>query len=102
MNETMFGEFESKLRSNTRTFVLEEIPDYKPLKSKGMLDPQIFKGGNSLRAIRSDEDQLWHLKYEKGSVPGELNQRFTKFEKAKEFVERYFNLRGYKVKDIVE
>ena len=92
----------NRLRSNDRKFVLEEIPNFKPLKTLGMLDPQIFKGGNALHAVRSDEDQLWHIKYEHGTVPGELNQRFTKFTTAKAFVEAYFNKRGFRIKEVIE
>lgn len=101
VNMAEFGN--SKLRSNDRKFVLEEIPNYKPLKSIGMLDPQVFKGGNALHAMWSDADQLWYLKYEKGgAVPGELNQKFTKFSILKDFVESYFNKRGFKIKEVIE
>lgn len=98
----MHLDFDNKLRANDRVFVLEEIPNYKPLKTTGMLDPKIFKGGNALHAVKSDEDQLWFLKYEKGYVPGELQQRFTKFSVLKDFVENYFLKRGFRIKEVIE
>lgn len=96
-------EFENnKLRSNDRKFVLEEIPNYKPLKTMGILDPQLFKGGNTLHAIWDEAYMLWYLKYEKGAIPGALAQKFTKFSLLKDFVENYFNRRGFKIKEVID
>lgn len=95
-------EFSSKVRSNDRKFVLEQIPNYKPLKTMGLLDPQIFKGGNAMHAYWRDEDQLWALKYEHGTLPGELHQKFTKFSALKDFVEVFFNKRGYTIKEVID
>jgi hypothetical protein len=94
----MHLDFDNK-RSDDRVFILEEIKNYKPMKTKGLLDPQIFKGGNALHAVRGD-DQLWFLRYENGKIPASLDQRFTKFSVCKDFVERYFSARGFTVKEV--
>lgn len=94
----MHYEYDNK-RSDDRVFVLEEIPNYKPMKTKGLLDQQLFRGGNALHALRGD-DQIWRLRYENGGLPESLKQGFTKFSICKDFVERYFNARGFAIKEV--
>lgn len=82
-----------------RVFKLETIDSKAPASSTGLLDKRLFTGDNKLHAL-VDEDCLWIVRYEQGSVPKELRRKFTTFGRLLEYVEEYFTKRNVKITEI--
>lgn len=93
-----------KTSSPDRILFLEPI-DGKPLDTRGIVDPRLFKtgeDGNKLHAIMDTETCLWSFRYEKGIVPPALKGTFTGFRALKKHADEYFlqrNIRITEVKD---
>jgi hypothetical protein len=102
---TMFHQHENVVEEKNHAPVRELI--LKPMegmtvKGNNMVDPGVWKGTNSLRAIQ-DETSLWGFKFDKGILPDPLKQRFTSLPKAIAFAKQYFakrNLELTEVKDV--
>ena len=94
----------TKMRGNERAFVLELIDDKAPISSTGLVDKRLFTGDNKIRAIRDEgSTNLWYFKYDKGDLPGVLKGvQFTKFDQAQKFLEKYFNTRNIKIKEVID
>lgn len=92
---------ETKMHSDDRVIELTPVDGKKPLSGTGITDARLFTGENKLHAVR-DETGLWSLKYEQGSIPEVLKQRFTNFNALKDFAERYYKRRNILVKEIVD
>lgn len=87
--------------SPNRILILEPI-DGKPLDSKGIIDPRLFKSGedgNKLHAVMDSETCLWTFKYEKGIVPPALKGSFTGFRALMKHAVEYFKQRNITVKE---
>src|ERR1044072_5349874 len=91
----------AKMRNSKRIFVLEAI-DGKQTNTSGTVDKRLFTGENNLNAIMDEQTCLWSLRYDAGIVPEPLQQKFTSFKKAKDFVEGYFKRRNVRIKDIID
>jgi len=93
---------ETKNHAPMRELVLKP-GEGKPIPgTMNMIDPGVWKGTNSLKAIQ-DETSLWGFKYDKGLLPEPLKQRFTSITKALSFAKEYFakrNIDVVEVKDI--
>lgn len=91
------------MHSDDRILELKVIDGTKPLNVIGMVDPRLFRsGGNRLHAMREPQTSLWRLVYEQGSLPPQLRQKFTSFNKLMAHVRHYYgkrNLEVYKVTD---
>ncbi len=88
---------ELKHRSNDRVLVLERIEGENTVSSTGLIDNRLYKGGNRLHAVLDDRTTLWELKYEQGTLPPALQQRWTSFKSLVSFATRYFGSRGLKL-----
>lgn len=88
---------ENKNHAPVRELVLKPR-DGKPTATTGLVDPRLFKGTNTLRAIM-DETGLWTCKYDHGIVPDPLKQKFTSVSKLVTFAKDYFDKRNI---DLVE
>lgn len=86
--------------TSDRVFTLELIDSKAPVSSTGLLDHRLFKGENKLHAIMDSQTCLWSLKYEQGSIPPSLRQRFTSFSRLKKVAEDYFATRNVKITEI--
>lgn len=87
--------------SPDRILILTPI-DGKPLDSKGIIDPRLFKSGedgNKLHAVMDTESCLWTFKYEKGIVPPALKGSFTGFRALMKHATEYFKQRNILVKE---
>ncbi len=92
----------SKERSSDRILVLQTMEGEKPLSSMGIIDPRLFNGENKLHAVRDARNSLWSLKYEMGSVPEILKQRFVSFPSLMQHTTKYFNRRNIQIVDIID
>lgn len=88
--------FAEKHRSDDRTLVLEQIPGKGTVNSQGLVDSRLFKGGNTLHAIKTNNN-MWALKYAAGGLPEPLKQTFTNFDTLFNFTSNYFEKRGLKI-----
>lgn len=94
----------TKMRGNDRAFALELIDDKAPISSTGLVDKRLFTGDNKIHAVRDETStNLWYFRYDKGEVPGALKDaKFTKFDQAQKYLEKYFNTRNIKIKEIID
>lgn len=85
-----------KMHSAQRLIKLEPIDEKKAAKS--LIDPKLYKGGNTIRMIKDKSNGIWYFKYEHGGLPPALkDQRFTRYDDALKFVSAYFEKSGFKV-----
>jgi len=88
-------------RGNDRILKLKVIDGEKPISSLGLVDPRLFTGENKLHALLEDNSSLWHLKYDSGTLPAPLRQRFTGYSKLVTFVRDYFARRNVEVEEVI-
>lgn len=82
-----------------RILVLK-IQEGKTVKDvTGNVDPDLFKGGNRLHAIKDPETCMWYFKYDRGGLPETLKCKFTGFSTALRYAQNYYKKRNL---DIVE
>jgi hypothetical protein len=93
---------ELKMRKDTRTLVLQQIPGQKTLSSTGLADPRLFTGENKLLAIRDMQTSLWGFKYLMGGLPEPLKQQFTSFHKLYAHGRDYFKKRGIEIVEVLD
>lgn len=90
--------FEKKIE---RKLVLRPMEGEKAKTTGGMLDARLFKGENSLKAVRDNDSNLWYFKYEIGGIPEQLKGHFTSFAKAHEVAETYFRTRNVQIVEVI-
>ncbi len=90
-----------KLRKDDRILVLEPKEGLKIKDVAGKVDSRLFNGENKLHAIRG-RTNLWSLKYDHGSVPGPLQQKFTTFPILLDFVKKYMERRNIIVTEVID
>lgn len=101
-DQTYADKFTERNRTNDRVIVLKQKEGEKALNSIGMVDKRLFTGDNKLHAILNPETSLWSLRFEKGLLPGGLDQRFTSFSKALVAVREYYAKRNIEVSNVIE
>lgn len=89
-----------KLRSNRRVLVLKVKEGEKAKATTGGVDPRLFSGEDNLIAEMDERTSLWSIRYIKGILPQPLRQKFTTFNKAKEFAEDYYGRRGLQIVEV--
>lgn len=101
----MFG-FEdrakTKMHSDNRILVLKQIEGKKTLSTGGLVDQRLFKGGNSVHAIRNPFNSLWSIRYASGVLPDPLRQQFTSFNNLMKAASEYFGKRGLEIVDTID
>lgn len=90
---------ENKNRSDDRILVLAPIEGQKPRGNNGIVDPRLFQGEDNLHAVLGP-DNLWSMKYSKGTLPEPLRQRFTTFQRLLDYAEGYFKRRGVRIVEV--
>lgn len=91
---------EAKMHADDRIITLKVKEGEKATTSSGLVDPRLFKGGNTLHALRSPENSMWFLKYDSGALPPPLKQHFTSLSKLMEFTRGYFSKRNIEIVEI--
>lgn len=88
-----------------RVLVLKPMEGKDAKSSGGIIDPNLFKDGetsNRLHAVMDGETCLWTLKYERGALPPVLrDQTFTSFKNAKKYAEEYFKQRNVAITEVI-
>jgi len=93
----------AKNASTDRILVLTKLdPDKNTLSGTGLIDNQLFTGGNELHAIMDTRTSLWYLKYKSGILPEPLRQKFTGFTGLMKFVTEYFKRRNIKIERVID
>lgn len=88
------------MRKSDRILKLEK---YDPKqKDTGLIDPEVFTGGNNLHVIADPGTLLWSFKYEHGHVPPHLRNKFTDFNTAKAHAENYFKTKNIRIKEVLD
>lgn len=85
------------MRKRDRILVLEKEHN----ADIGLFDPEVFKGKNNLHLVR-DDHCYWSFKYEKGTVPPALRERWTDFNTAKRTAEQYFKTKHIRIKEVID
>lgn len=99
-NSLKTEQYNRKMVSEDRVFVLKQIEGKSTLDSAGLTDTRLFTGENNLHAVKST-DNFWVLRYDNGGLPGALKQKFTSFPVLRRFVESYFKKRNIAVTDVL-
>ena len=86
-----------KNRTDDRVINLRPMEGKNTVSVLGLTDNRLFTGENKLHARKADQGDLWSLSYERGSVPGPLQQQFTTFTKCLKYVEDYFKRRNVEI-----
>lgn len=94
--------YETNVKSTDRIIKLKVKEGMKPETSTGTVDHRLFKGENSLHAVRQ-ETGLWRLRIEHGSLPPSLaDSQWTKFNDLLTAVREYFDKRNIEISEIKE
>src|SRR5690349_2629341 len=99
---SIFSDENEKVRKNDRVIILGPVEGKKAVSSTGIVDTRLFTGENKLHAVRDPQSSLWRMKYEMGSVPDELRQSFTNFEKLLAFAKTYYAKRNIEIKEVID
>lgn len=83
-------ELREKMHTEDRILVLQTTGDQKSL----------FDTTQELHAVRGPFDNLWRLKYKRGTVPPKLKQTWTSFPQLLKFMNNYFQVRNIKIKEV--
>lgn len=91
-------------RKKTSNLATDRIIELRPIEGKakhntGLVDKTLFTGGNRLHAIQNNG--LWILKYDNGSLPGALKQSFTNFNILYRYLDNYFRGRNVEIKEVI-
>lgn len=90
-----------KMLTDDRVLNLKVMEGKKPLTTGGVVDSRLFNGSNRLHGIYDERTGMWNLRYETGSLPGELQVKFVTFKELEDFARRYFKTRNVEITDIV-
>jgi hypothetical protein len=91
---------QEKMHSDDRILVLKIKEGEKAVSSTGLIDHRLFKGGNTLHAMRDPNTSLWYLRYNDGVLPQPLKQQFTSIHKLLNHVKSYFSNRNIEITEI--
>lgn len=94
--------FKEKMRSDDRIIKIRPMAGKKPTSGTGLVDPQLFTGGNQLHAIRDPLTTMWSLKYERGALPTPLKQKWTSMNSLLGFVTKYFKTRNLEIVEVID
>lgn len=99
-NNPLYELNEPTLRGSDRIISLRQMKDKPPLDTAGMIDKRLFSGENKLHAIKDPIYDLWHLRFEQGTIPEELRQSFTNFTILMKHAKAYYNKRNVEIFEV--
>ncbi len=103
LKQYQLGEVENpKMRKDDRVLVLQPKEGLKVKDVSGKVDSRLFTGENRLHAILGPRGTLWSLKYDRGAVPGPLQQKFTTFQTLYDFVKKYLERRNIEITEVID
>lgn len=95
-------EVERKMHSEKRILVVRAKEGKDPINGQGIIDKRLFNGEPNLSAVRGPFDNLWRLKFEKGSLPVPLRQSFTNIKQLMDYTTGYFNRRNCEIVEVLD
>lgn len=90
-----------KMLTDDRVLTLKVMDGKKAKDSNGVIDGRLFNGSNRLHGIYDERTGMWNLRYETGSLPGELQVKFVSFKELEDFARRYFKTRNVEITDVI-
>lgn len=90
------------MRATDRIIMIKPMGGKKPTSGTGLVDSQLFTGGNKLHAIQDTNTTLWSLKYERGVLPIPLKAKWTSFSALMAYLKRYFNNRNLEIVEVID
>lgn len=93
--------YRQKMHSDDRELILKPIDGTKAYSGTGLIDPRLFKKGQSLHAKMEPQSTLWALKYAYGVLPKPLTQKFTSFNELYKFSKEYFKRRNIEITEVI-
>jgi hypothetical protein len=92
----------TKVKSTDRIIVLERAEGKNVKNTSGMTDNRLFTGDNKLHAKLDPHNMLWYLQMDSGILADPLRQKFTTFNKLKDYITAYFAKRNIIVKEVID
>lgn len=93
--------YKQKMHSDDRLLVLRPIDGAKAYSGTGLIDPRLFKKGQSLHAKMEPQSTLWSMNYEYGVLPKPLTQKFTSFPQLYKYAKEYFKRRNIEITEVI-
>ncbi len=90
----------TKNHSPDRILVLKPMEGKTVKDTAGRVDGRLFTNENNLHAVMDPQYGHWYFKYDSGSLPEPMQQRFTSFSKIYDFAVQYFGRRNVDVTDV--
>lgn len=91
----------NKMNSDDRILILKPVEGKKVTDAAGKFDPRLFTGENKLHAVFDTRTGMWNMKYEMGTLPGALHQKFVEFHELLDFAKAYYKQRNVEVSEVV-
>jgi hypothetical protein len=76
-------------------FKMRAMAGFNPKDTRGLGDRRLLTGDQKLYAVQ--DSNLWYVKYDKGSVPIPLQQKFTNYNQFMKYVTSYFRNRNIEI-----
>ena len=92
----------TKNRGPDRILVLRPMEGKTAKDTAGRVDGRLFTNENNLHAIMDPQYGHWFFKYDSGTLPEPMQQRFTSFSKLHSFATEYFKRRNVDIVDVKE
>lgn len=92
----------SKMKSDDRVLVLKPTEGLQARAADLSIDKGLFTGENNLHAIYDEMKGLWSMKYDRGGLPGGLQNQFTLFSELLEHARAYFKKRNVSIVEVRE
>lgn len=102
MNYDLEARRKAKMRSDDRILILRVAEGKKARDAAGKTDPRLFSGENKLHGVYDPRTGLWNMRYETGSLPGGLQEKFLEFDDLVAHAKKYFSTRNVEVIGIID
>jgi hypothetical protein len=90
----------TKNHSPDRILVLRPMEGKTVKDTQGRVDGRLFTNENNLHAVMDPQYGHWYFKYDSGTLPEPMQQRFTSFSKLHDYAVQYFGRRNVMVADV--
>lgn len=91
-----------KMRSDDRILILKVMEGKTAKDYAGKVDPRLFSGENKLHGIYDPQSGMWNMRYQTGSLPEPLRQKFMTFEELEMAARKYFATRNVEISGVID
>lgn len=92
----------SRMKSDDRVLVLRPTEGLQARAADLSVDKGLFTGENNLHAVYDTNKGLWTMKYDRGALPGGLQNQFTLFSELLAHARVYFKKRNISIVEVRE